>query len=405
MSKEIDIIDKDTKSTEGDAPTFDMNKYAAKLLLQEPFFAALSRRIDKRESRQVPTAGVRVNPDTGAYEMLYNPEFFGKLSDTERLGVLKHELYHLIFEHCSKRMPEGKMSQTWNVATDLAINSHLMNELPEIALFPGRGEYEGWPTGESAEWYYNKLKAEGKDKEQNGSGNGDGADSFDDHSGWGAESQEQEIAAEKMKDTIKKAAEEAAKSNAWGSVSSQMKQWIKENVETRIDWRKVLRSFVKASVKADKMSSIKKINRRYPYIHSGKKTSRLANIAVSIDQSGSVSDSMLSAFYAELDKLASIASFTVIPFDTNVAEDKVFTWKKGERKKHERVLTGGTCFDAPTKYVNARNFDGHIVLTDMCAPKPVNSKCQRMWMTTKQYASYKYFEPNSNERVIAIDEK
>jgi len=404
MSQDIEVHTAETEA-EKPVPTFDMNKYAAKLLLQEPFFAALSRRIDKRESRQIPTAGVRVNPDTGAYEMLYNPEFFGKLSDTERLAVLKHELYHLIFEHCSKRMPEGKMSQTWNVATDLAINSHLMNELPDIALFPGRGEYEGWPTGESAEWYYNKLKAEGKDKEQNGQGDGNSADSFDDHSGWGAESQEQEIAAEKMKDTIKKAAEEAAKSNAWGSVSSQMKQWIKDNVETRIDWRKVLRSFVKASVKADKMSSIKKINRRYPYIHSGKKTSRLANIAVSIDQSGSVSDSMLSSFYAELDKLASIASFTVIPFDTNVAEDKVFTWKKGERKKHERVLTGGTCFDAPTKYVNARNFDGHIVLTDMCAPKPVNSKCQRMWMTTKQYASYKYFEPNSNERVIAIDEK
>ena len=404
MSQEIEVHTAETEAKKP-VPHFDMNKYAAKLLLQEPFFAALSRRIDKRESRAIPTAGVRVNPDTGAYEMLYNPEFFGALSEVERLGVLKHELYHLIFEHCSKRMPEGKMSKTWNVATDLAINSHLMNELPDVALFPGKGEYEGWPAGESAEWYYNKLKAEGKDQDQNGQGNGDGADSFDDHSGWGADSQEQEIAAEKMKETIKKAAEEAAKSNNWGTVSSKMKQWIKDNVETKIDWRKVLRSFVKASVKADKMSSIKKINRRYPYIHSGKKTSRLANIAISIDQSGSVSDSMLAAFYAELDKLASIASFTVIPFDTEVAEDKVFTWKKGERKKHERVLTGGTCFDAPTKYVNQRNFDGHIVLTDMCAPKPVNSKCQRMWMTTKQYASYKYFEPNSNERVIAIDEK
>ena len=311
MSKEIEAHTTETEA-EKPVPHFDMNKYAAKLLLQEPFFAALSRRIDKRESRAIPTAGVRVNPDTGAYEMLYNPEFFGNLSEVERLGVLKHELYHLIFEHCSKRMPEGKMSKTWNVATDLAINSHLMNELPEVALFPGKGEYEGWPEGESAEWYYNKLKAEGKDEDQNGQGNGDGADSFDDHSGWGSDSQEQEIAAEKMKETIKKAAEEAAKSNNWGSVSSKMKQWIKDNVESKIDWRKVLRSFVKASVKADKMSSIKKINRRYPYIHSGKKTSRLANIAVSIDQSGSVSDSMLSAFYAELDKLASIASFTVI---------------------------------------------------------------------------------------------
>lgn len=396
-----------TESTENEetknVPTFDMHKYAAKLLLQEPFFAALSRRIDKRVSTQIPTAGVRVNEDTGAYEMLYNPEFFGKLSEVERLGVLKHELYHLIFEHCSKRMPEGKMSKTWNVATDLAINSHLMDELPDVALFPNRGDFEGWPVGESAEWYYKKLKDEGHG-EGEGEGEGQASDSFDDHSGWGGEGTTQEIAAEKMKETIKKAAEEAAKSNSWGSVSQSMRQWIKENVETRVDWKKVLRNFVKASVRANKQSSIKKINRRYPYIHSGKKTSRLANIAVSIDQSGSVSDSMLAAFYAELDKLATLAAFTVVPFDTNVAEDKVYVWKKGERRKHERVLSGGTCFDAPTKWVNERNFDGHIVLTDMCAPKPVNSKCQRMWMTTKQYASYKYFEPNSNERVIAIDE-
>ena len=59
------------------------------------------------------------------------------------------------------------------------------------------------------------------------------------------------------------------------------------------------------------------------------------------------------------------------------------------------------CFDAPTKYVNEHGFDGHIVLTDLMAPKPVPSKCQRMWMTTKNYAARPYF--STNERIIAID--
>ena len=96
-----------------------------------------------------------------------------------------------------------------------------------------------------------------------------------------------------------------------------------------------------------------------------------------------------------------LPSSRLIPFDTEVAVDKVYTWKKGQTKKTERVLTGGTCFDAPTKYVNERDFDGHIVLTDLCAPKPVASKCQRMWMTTSAHAA----RPTSqtNERVIAID--
>ena len=110
---------------------------------------------------------------------------------------------------------------------------------------------------------------------------------------------------------------------------------------------------------------------------------------------------MLAAFYSELNKLSSIATFTVIPFDDRVFEAKVYVWKKGETRSWERVLCGGTNFDAPTDYVNKGNFDGHIILTDLMAPKPKSSNCQRMWMTSRYYAERPYFK--TNERVIAID--
>ena len=103
----------------------------------------------------------------------------------------------------------------------------------------------------------------------------------------------------------------------------------------------------------------------------------------------------------ELNELASIAEFTVVPFDTEVIESTVYVWKKGSHRRTERVLHGGTCFDAPTRYVNDNSFDGHIILTDLMAPKPIPSKCQRMWMTTKRYADNPYF--STNERIIAID--
>jgi predicted metal-dependent peptidase len=176
-----------------------------------------------------------------------------------------------------------------------------------------------------------------------------------------------------------------------------------ERITAKVDWRKVLRYFVKTSQRADKTSTVRRLNKRFPYIHPGRKVRRTASIAVSIDQSGSVSDSMLAAFFSELNKLSDIAEFTVIPFDTQVAEDKVYIWKKNETRQWTRVMYGGTCFNAPTKYVNARKFDGHIILTDMEAPKPIASKCQRMWMTTTYYANRPYF--TTNERVIAIDEK
>ena len=379
--------------------TFDLNKHVHRLLMDEPFFAALSRRIDKRVDKSLPTAGVRVNPHTSHFELLYNPDFFEGLPDNQRKGVLKHEFYHLIFEHVTGRKPSGINPKAWNIATDLAINSHLSGELPDMCCFPGKAPFEDFPINLSAEAYLEILKQNSQENGEGGDGEGDGQ--FDDHAGWDeCDAQSKEIAKERLKDTMKKAAEEAA-SQGWGSVSQDVRKDIMEKIQTRVDWRKMMRYFVKTSQKANKQSSMKTINRRYPYIHAGKKTSRTAKIAISIDQSGSVSDSMLNAFFNELNNLAKYAEFTVIPFDDRVFEDKVYNWKKGEKRKWERVLCGGTNFDAPTEYVNNRNFDGHIILTDLCAPKPKSSKCQRMWMTTKYYADRPYF--TTGERIVVVD--
>ena len=408
---------------------FDLNIHTARLLMDEPFFASISRRIDKRASFALPTAGVMVNPDTAQFEMLYNPSFFAKLTDAERRDVLKHEFYHIIFLHVTDRMPEGTNVKLWNVATDLAINSHLHN-LPEGGLIPGVAPFEKLPRGQSAEWYLTNLpdfnkpqggngesgddKSESQSESGDQPGNGEGSqqsqssgdgipDSLDDHSGWGKCDQEvKEMARERLKDIIKKAADDCAKNNSWGTVAGDTRKKIMKILETKIDWKKVLRYFVKASQKANRSSSIKRINRRYAYIHPGRKSSRVAKVAISIDQSGSVDDQMLSKFFAELNKLAEIAEFTVIPFDTRVDESLIWTWKKGSKVEKERVMCGGTCFNAPTDYVNNHGgFDGHIVLTDMCAPKPKPSKCQRMWMTTPEHARRPYFQPK--ERMVVID--
>ena len=404
---------------------FNLNMHTARLLMDEPFFAALSRRIDKRESTAIPTAGVKVDKDRGTFVMLYNPEFFEGLTDKQKLGVLKHEFYHLVFEHVTGRLPEGGMSKLWNVATDLAINSHLVGELPDMCCMPGEGPFEDLPLGKSAEWYFNKLKKEQEDDEGNeGEGEGSGepgegdgessgsggsgrdfGDSFDDHSGWEegqGDNTTNEIAKERLKEAVKKAAEEAARANSWGSVSRQTRQEIMERITPKVDWKKVLRYFVKTTQRANRSSTVKRLNKRYRYIHPGKKVNRVARIGIYIDQSGSVSDSMLAAFYSELDKLAALAEFTVVPFDDEVISDKVYTWKKGERRKWERVACGGTNFDPPTDHCNANGFDGMIVLTDLMAPKPKNCNAQRMWMTTSYYARRPYFQ--TNERIIAIDE-
>ena len=342
-----------------------------------------------------------------------------------------------IFEHITKRKPDTGLRRIDNIAMDLAINGlpELQGKLPcekdpgplmpsgehLKGCLPGEGPFKDLPAGKSYEWYLQELErmqeeheqeqgeqgqgGESQDGEGGEGGSSDpfgGADSLDDHDQFGeVDGTSEEIAKERLKETVRKAAEEASKSNGWGSVSSSVRKDVMKMLETKVDWRKVLRFFVKSSQRADRSSSIKRINRRYAYIHPGRKANRVAKLAVSIDQSGSVSDEMLSLFFAELNKLSAIAEFVVIPFDTQVDESLVYTWKKNKHQKPERVMMGGTDFNAPTDYVNKGGFDGHIILTDMCAPKPRPSKCQRMWMTTPEYAKANYFA--TNERVVIVE--
>lgn len=440
-------------SPEKQLPAFDLNNHIVDLLRDEPFFSALSRKMEKVASTRIPTAGVLFNDEKCRFELMYNPDFMAKMLDQDIKyvkGVLLHEFYHIMLLHVTSRLPSGKMTKKWNIATDLAINSELtvfardgetstgysvessllpvdlaciptvgpfvdlqphlsaeeyMTLLPDNPEDEGgegeKGEGEGDNEGSSSSSGEGEGDASGEGGDKAGSSNGNG---FDDHSDWGdsdGTDERRKIAEERLKDNIKEAFVEA-QSKGFGSVSAGMRRTIKEVITPKVNWRAVLRSFVKASQRADRTSTIKRLNRRYAYIHPGRKAKRQAKIAVSIDQSGSVSDSMLTAFYSELEKLAQIADFTIVPFDTQVSEKHVHVWKKGERHEKIRYMHGGTCFNAPTKWVNEHKFDGHIVLTDMEAPKPVSSNCQRMWMTTKQNAERPYFQ--TNERVIAIND-
>ncbi len=276
-----------------------------------------------------------------------------------------------------------------------------------------RSGYPGFYEELKKQQQENKDKGEKSEQSEGGEGEGESGDpsdglpdTFDDHSGWSDQSAEidntdNEIAKERLKEAIKKAAEECSKSNNWGSISAEQRKKIMESLQTSVDWRKMLRYFVKTSQRCDKSSTVRRINKRFPRIHAGKKVNRIAKIAISIDQSGSVSDTMLALFFSELNSLASIATFTVIPFDTVVNDSLVYEWKKGTKKEWNRVMCGGTDFNAPTKWVNkSGEFDGHIILTDMCAPKPVSSLVPRMWMTDKENAKNPYFK--TNEIVVAV---
>ena len=395
--------------------SFDLNFHLHRLLKNEPFFAAFSRKVEKVADDSIPTAAIAYNRETQRFVLLYNPDFMESLSDEHKVGVLKHEFYHLILKHLTARLPfdsakEPEKMKTWNVAADLSINTHLVDELPKMACIPGYGPFKDYIAGCTAEAYFKKLM-EDKQSQQGPfqpDKNGEPGDpeSMDDHSSWGdvgdPDGMDAQVAQEKLKEMTKDAVEASEKhSKHWGSVPHSVRQEIRKMVAPTISPEAVLRYFIKTSTKSNRTSTIRRINPRYPYIHPGRRAKRVANIAISIDQSGSVDDQMLQTFFSFLNKFASIATFTVVPFDSTVCEEAIYVWKKGETRKWHRVRYGGTCFNAPTEWVNKRNFDGHIVITDMQAPKPIASKCQRLWITNSYNKRYQWFQ--TNEKVLAID--
>jgi len=398
---------------------YNLEKDIFHLLRDEPYFALLSRQLDKRPTDTIPTAGMKYNPKRICYELVYNPKFFAGLSDIHKKWVLMHELYHASLGHTQYRKLEDLNRKLANIAMDLAINSlsNMKRDAPDFVLMPGRGPFaELQLFGQSSEWYANWIKNEMPEAPDSGEV---GDCQFDDHDDFGEQEGEssdetemgKQIASKKLQEAVSKAANECDRGDGrggdakgWGSVSSEMRKTIRDIASGyfKLDPKKVLASFIKASVAADKKTSVTKRNRRLPGKKFGRRVQHRANIAIRIDQSGSVSDALLEKVFSWLSDFAKFASFTVIPFDHEVFEEKVYVWKKGEKRKKERVLYGGTDFNAPTAFVNKRNFDGHIVITDMQAPKPIRSKCQRMWLTDSYGDRYGHHKP-TRERKLILD--
>jgi len=378
-----------------------------KFLLDEPFFASIIINLQKIKTRSIPTAGVAVKENR--ITLYWNPEFVASLSEKHFFGLLKHECYHLIYQHVVARKQEPHT--LWNIATDLAINSMIDSSyLPPGGLVPGKkfDVPEGAPADprrekisnfiaslprlKSSEWYMEKIK-----NEEDGDMASDMSNYFDgDQPGFdvhiesdsGMSETDKKVMTGKIKEIIKKSAQKANKTNSWGSASQALRDEIGKLFEDSVNWKKTLQYFCGTKQKASKSRTFRRINRKYPYIHPGTKTKRTSSLAIYIDQSGSVGDAGIALFFGALEKLAKNVSFKVFHFDTSVDVKSEYSWRKGQKYSNPmRTLTGGTCFDCVEDHFRTRSqeFDGYIVMTDGCASKPKTCISKRCWVLLPGY--------------------
>ena len=92
------------------------------------------------------------------------------------------------------------------------------------------------------------VKVDGEPSQGQGQGSSLGDHVLDDHSGWGDVDEETKaMAKERLKDAMEKAAKDASSGQGWGSVSADVRKQIMDAITPKIDWRKVLRYFIKTT--------------------------------------------------------------------------------------------------------------------------------------------------------------
>lgn len=394
---------------------FDLDRHLIFFLQEIPFFAELSRHIRKVPTKDIPTAGIAFNVKADELVLGWNPEFFETLTNWQIKNVLTHELYHIIFGHLSSRIKSPP--QIWNLGTDLAINSIIVNSsikpkgadvneqpFPMGCLIPGvypeipdrlktKEEMsaacvkvskliQDFSHNQASEYYFGEILKVLDDEELQALSLG----SFDSHDNWSLIPEASRPYVEsRTKALIEKAVKFAdSHSNGWGMMPHDLVREIRASVSNIVNWKAVLRQFIGHLVRGRRRSTIKRVNKRYPYVHPGTKRGYSARLLLAIDQSGSVDDEMLEMFFAELRSLTQNVEIDILPFDWTAEERHIFTWPRGARPEVKRTKDGGTSFTAPSMlYNDPKNrgrWDALLIMTDGGGEQPPPVRGKRGWI-------------------------
>jgi predicted metal-dependent peptidase len=210
---------------------------------------------------------------------------------------------------------------------------------------------------------------------------------------------EEEIANEQLKEILVKAAKNAEEKKNWGSVPINIKEKILDIIKPEINWKSVLKYFIGSRISSKKESTIKRINKKFPYIFPGIKNTRLANFVFFIDNSGSMSKEDVELALGAALECSNEIKIHVYNFDTTIDTENVQVWSRGSQKEWKRTKYGGTSFkciyDFLTRPENKGKWTGAAVVTDGYADKiPFIPGIKIIWLITPR-GTIQYIEKNS----------
>lgn len=202
-----------------------LSKARTKLVLTEPFYATVVLSMTQVLCKEVHGRPLWLAATDGTH-LYVNPENFEKLPLLEAVGVLKHEVMHVVGMHPFRG--HGKQARRWNIATDSVINPIIRDEggsLP-AGVIDG-SQYKGM----SAEQVYNLLPPMDDTPDPNNPMDDDIVLAKD-------TSQSAQNAVKNM------VAQAAAVAKAAGRLPESVRQALEDIFHPTIDWREALLEFL-----------------------------------------------------------------------------------------------------------------------------------------------------------------
>lgn len=304
---------------------------------------------------------------TNGRDEQYGREFVDSLTDAELRFLMLHECYHKMYKHLItwKHLDDIDPHRS-NRACDYVINQKLLDQ------DGGRGWIQ-MPEGGLADEKYRGMNAqqvfdllEPEDDE-----GGSGGSGFDEHDWEGAQKlspEELEELAKQIDEGIRQGAILAGKTGSGGLRD------MGELLQTKQDWRELLRDFVVTQCKGNDYSTWKRPNRRYIgmdiLMPSGISES-VGEVVVAIDMSGSIGGYEVQKFLGELVGICEQvkpSKLRLLYWDTEVCGDEEYLMEEVASVKDTTKPKGGggTSVSCVSTYLQEKSIKPQcvIVLTD-----------------------------------------
>jgi predicted metal-dependent peptidase len=295
------------------------------LLLKASFFGNLATRLKLVNADEwCGTAA------TDGRHFYYNTRFIELLKPKEIEFLFGHEVLHCVYDHFGRR--GDRDPQIWNIANDFCVNADLKEHHVGEFITSVPCLYDPKYKGLSSEEIYEDLMKNAQkismqdlidkliDEHLDGEGNSDGNGDSKDGKGRPKLSEEEK---RQIRDEIKEAMlSAAATADGAGNIPAGVKRLIQELTEPKLNWRELLRMQLESTIKSD--YTWMRASRRgwhMDAIMPGMKQDPMIDIAVAIDASGSIGESMLKDFLSEIQGIMdSFPAYRihVLTFDTDV---------------------------------------------------------------------------------------